>query len=177
MNNKKLTDNEIIKALEYCGIRKSCGSRPLYKGHSGKCICTLLRSVLDFIIRQQTENENLKVENQSLRTAANSLKMHYEEAQAEIERLKRCVKTEEEVREIAKKTMEPLVKEITREQIDIAVKYAKAEAYKELAERLKEYMDIGHLRPPTEICFSELMVAKLIDNLVKEMVGESNSDE
>ena len=46
---------------------------------------------LDLITRQQAENENLKVENQSLRSAANSLKMHYEEAQAEVERLKEFI--------------------------------------------------------------------------------------
>lgn len=46
-----------------------------------------LQTVFALITRQQAEIENLKVENQSLRGAANSLKMHYEEAQAEIERL------------------------------------------------------------------------------------------
>ena len=69
-----MTDNEIIKALEYC---KDCSAN-------------LNVEIIDLITRQQREIENLKVENQSLRSAANSLKMHYEEAQAEIERLKHC---------------------------------------------------------------------------------------
>lgn len=50
---------------------------------------------------------------------------------------------------------------------------AKAEAIKEFAERVKRYIDVGHLRPPTEICFSELDVVSMIDNLVKEMVGDT----
>ena len=62
----------------------------------------------------------------------------FEELLVENERLKSCVKSEDEVRDIAKRTMVPLVKEITREQIDIAVKYAKAEAYKECIEKVKE---------------------------------------
>ena len=120
--------------------------------------------------KEKLELENLKVENQSLRTAANSLKMHYEEAQTEIERLKSCVKSEDEVREIAKRTMEPLVKEITREQIDIAVKYAKSEAYKEFAERLKEFMH-NKFKALDEYEF-EYITERDIDNLVKEIIGE-----
>ena len=123
--------------------------------------------------KEKLELENLKVENQSLRTAANSLKMHYEEAQAEIERLKSCVKSEDEVREIAKRTIEPLVKEITREQIDIAVKYAKSESYKEFAERLKEKSEIVHL---FSVRTGDRYMVDIddIDNTLKEMVGENN---
>ena len=120
--------------------------------------------------KEKLELENLKVENQSLRSAANSFKMHYEEAQTEIERLKSCVKSEDEVREIAKRTMEPLVKEITREQIDIAVKYAKSEAYKEFAERLKEFMH-NKFKALDEYEF-EYITERDIDNLVKEIIGE-----
>ena len=31
------------------------------------------------------------------------------------------------------------------------------------ADRLKSYIDCGHLRPPTEVCFSELDVCNMID--------------
>ena len=31
------------------------------------------------------------------------------------------------------------------------------------ADRLKSYIDCGHLRPPTELCFSELDVCNMID--------------
>lgn len=62
----------------------------------------------------QAENERLEVENQSLRGAANSLKMHYEEAHAEIERYKGVIKILEK---------------------DVAA--AKSEAVKEFAMKLK----------------------------------------
>ena len=158
----KLTDKEIIKALEYC---KDCSAN-------------LNVEIIDFITRLQTENENLKVENQSLRSAANSLKMHYEEAQAEIERLKSCVKSEDEVIEIAKRTMEPLVKEITREQIDIAVKYAKFEAYKECMEKVKNYIKT-HCNPYGKPDFdydTSIKILNFIDKLVKEMVVDNSND-
>lgn len=31
------------------------------------------------------------------------------------------------------------------------------------ADSLKDYIDCGHLRPPTELCFSELDVCNMID--------------
>ena len=52
------------------------------------------------------------------------------------------------------------------------LQHEKSEAVKEFAERVKLYIDVGHLRPPTEQCFSELDVDNMIDNLVKEMAGE-----
>ena len=85
MNNKKLTNTEIIKALECCANGK-CGECPLFKEDCGDDI--ICKIALDLITRQQAELENLKVENQSLRSAANSLKMHYEEAEKALERSK-----------------------------------------------------------------------------------------
>ena len=86
MTDKKLTNNEIIKALEWY-VSKFKNTGYVYLDVDGtKFVST--QEVLDLITRQQAKIESLKVENQSLRTAGNSLKMHYEEAQAEIERLK-----------------------------------------------------------------------------------------
>ena len=101
-----------------------------------------LTNALDLIIRQQAENE----------------------------RLKSCIKTEKEVREIAKRTMEPLVKEITREQIDIAVKLAKSEAYKEFAERIKELIQTKEFTDDVA-----MLMCAFVDNIVKERVGENNA--
>lgn len=119
--NRKFTDDEVIKALECCVcgccIAKGC---PLFDENDdddiGKCTSELSKNALALINRQK----------------------------AEIERLNGCVKTEEEVRPIAKAV------------IDAGVAIAKAEAYKEFAERLKfrvynRYFSI------------------LIDNLAKEM--------
>ena len=76
-----MTDNEIIKALEVCTSElQDC------------VLCQLLDNcdplvldgqALDLINRQQAEIERLKIENQSLRSAANSYKIHYDEARAE----------------------------------------------------------------------------------------------
>ena len=77
-----MTDNEIIKALECCAEDEwRCNNNcPFFE----KCSKTLMaKSSLDIITRQQAEIENLKIENQSLRGAANSYKLHYNEAKAE----------------------------------------------------------------------------------------------
>lgn len=44
---------------------------------------SFLKDTLDLINRKQAENEELRIENQSLRAAANSYKMHYNEAKSE----------------------------------------------------------------------------------------------
>mgnify|MGYP003470292246 CR=1 FL=1 len=134
--DKKLTDEEIIKSLKFCE----------------DCSANINIDIIDLITRQQAENENLKVENQSLRTAANSLKMHYEEAQAEIERLKKEVSVARDA------------------YISIQDRYehTKAESYKEFAERLNEKAQIAD-------CFDSynmVVGTHFIDNLLKEMVGE-----
>lgn len=73
-----MTYEEIIKGLTELS---------LYTGFQEKHI-QVLKASLDLITRQQAEIDNLKVENQSLRSTANSLKMRYEEAQAEVVSLK-----------------------------------------------------------------------------------------
>ena len=173
-----MTDNKIKKALEEAELflrNRVRDGQPIklseYDTEKLRNISQTCAKAYDKITRQQTENENLTVENQSLRSAANSLKMHYEEAQAQIERLKSCVKSEDEVIKIAKRTMEPLVKEITREQIDIAVKYAKSEAYKECLAKVKNYIKT-HCNPYGKPDFdydTSIKILNFIDDLV---VGE-----
>ena len=105
-----MTDKEIIKALECCAEDEWCCNNncPFFE----KCSKTLMaKSSLDIIKRQQAEYNNLleqfrildcecerlekadenqkaeierlKIENQSLRSAANSYKLHYNEARTE----------------------------------------------------------------------------------------------
>lgn len=91
----------------------------------------------------QAENERLEVENQSLRGAANSLKMHYEEAQSEIERLK--------------------------EQIVEVSKTIKSEAVKEFAEKLKHsFFDNGYESPDVDF---DYFVDNLVKEMVGENNG------
>ena len=178
MTDKKYTNEDIISSLKIIATTRDCNECKIRNCKWGTCNCSQItaNAALDLITRQQAEIENLKVEKQSLRTAANSLRMHYEEAQAAIMRLKSCVKSEDEVREIAKRTMEPLVKEITREQIDIAVKLSKAEAYKECLAKVKNYIKT-HCNPYGKPDFdydTSIKVLNFIGNLLKEMVGENN---
>ena len=151
-----MTDKEIIKALECCFMEQQCNYCPLYKEHSADCLDTVLKNAHALITRQQAENENLKVENQSLRSAANSLKMHYEEAQAEIESLK---------------IFRGYAKKRASDYKTMRDKYlnAKSEAVKEFAERLKYvWWENGYESP--DVDFDDF-----IDNLIKEMVGEDNA--
>ena len=50
----------------------------------------------------------------------------------------------------------------------------KAEAIKEFAGRIIKYIDVGHLRPPTEKCLSDLDVRQIVEKIAKEMVGTNN---
>lgn len=59
-----MTDNEIIKALEYCSDegRKNCKNCPIYKVTN--CFGTLSGETVDLINRQQSEIDRLKNENE-----------------------------------------------------------------------------------------------------------------
>lgn len=159
--DKKLTDKDIIKALpnmtyggHYCAKCKYDNGKG--NDRCGLKGCKIARYALDLITRQQAENENLKVELQSMRGAANSLKMHYEEAQAEIERLKESLNIELE---------------------NFATEYdnkIKAEAYKECIEKVKNYIKT-HCNPYGKPDFdydTSIKILNFIDNILKEMVGE-----
>ena len=84
-----MTDNEIIKALKCCGIlgKYVCDEEcPMPNNDirtASECRIKLNHYALTLISRQQAEIERLKIENQSLRGAANSYKIHYNEARAE----------------------------------------------------------------------------------------------
>lgn len=80
-----MTNKEIIKALEcLCGFALHCRKCPYSPRYQFPlCQQRVAKDTLDLITRQQEEIERLKVENQSLRTAANSYKMHYENAKSE----------------------------------------------------------------------------------------------
>ena len=70
--NKKLTDNEIIKALECCnGSFDRCGECPLDNVSQEKLRCwELEKSALNLINRLQAENERLKGEVSNARRKA-----------------------------------------------------------------------------------------------------------
>ena len=90
--------------------------------------------------------------------------------EAEIERLNHCVKTEDEIRAIMKTQMSSVVREVTAEQFDTAMKIAKTAAIRAFAERLKEEKfpwKNAHL-------YSTEWVIEGIDTLVKEMTEDES---
>lgn len=116
-----MTDKEIIKALECCGtatcISNSC---PYEKIHDiPTCTTKLTRDALDLINRQQKELEELNVELVGIRGACNSYKMHYDNAQTEIENARVSVKSYKGKYESAVKTakeLQTLVDELRHER-------------------------------------------------------------
>jgi hypothetical protein len=76
---------------------------------------------------------------------------------AEIERLNKCIKTEDEVREIMKSQMLPMVKEIGR-----------IKAIKEFAKRLKAKEAIHFCKCGQPFVYTDLFNGE-IDNIAKEM--------
>ena len=167
-----MESNDIIKALEECiELRFDDTEYATVR-------LDTLTNALDLITQQQAEYENLKVENQSLRSAANSLKMHYEEAQAEIERLKqrnavceaanRCIVWQRDRRD---REIEELHSQIAG--LNIYKSKIKAEAYKECLAKVKNYIKT-HCNPYGKPDFdydTSIKILNFIDNLKKRIGG------
>ena len=146
MSDKKPADNEIKKALECCvgdNDGKNCFDCPLWE--IDDCQEQLLLDALDIINRPQAKVIKEQNKNSKLWNERNSL-------QAEVERLE----TENKLFVIYK-GQRGFGKAFFFRELE---KQIKAEAYKEFAERLKEWFR------------KESEVYKLIDNLLKELVGE-----
>jgi predicted nucleic acid-binding Zn-ribbon protein len=85
-------DNEIINCLNDTDGKEHIGIYCADK--NGNYTATIkLTDIVDLINRQKEEIENLNVELVGMRGACESYKMHYDNAQAEIEDLKSQIKT------------------------------------------------------------------------------------
>lgn len=142
-----MTDNEIIKALEHCaGDGYSCTGCAYDKlDYSGDYHCC------DYYLKQ----------------AALGI-INRQQAEIEIcsEVIERQDKEIEKLNEFANERLDKFTERYDRN--------LKAEAIKEFADRIIKYIDVGHLRPPTEICLSDLDVRQIIEKIAKEMVGIEN---
>lgn len=151
-----MTDKNIIKAMECCNTQ-NCADCPLYNGNSfsEKCKAICFKEMTSLINRQQAEVERLRKEVNLVSIQFQDLQERYEEEQAEIERLKSMNQSKLDM----------------LHDIRAELETAKAEAIKEFAERLKNdlFYKCGDLNY-TETCDTR----RLIDNIVKEMVGEDN---
>ena len=141
-----MTDNEIVKAMVCCMNDKPCAENncPFYRTVCENDLHAIERYALDLINRQKAEIDNLNIELQAMRGAANSYK-------AEIERLEKG--SLKEAMTFNSKTISNI----------------RAEAHKEFA---KELNNKGML--PHEINDDYAVGLKTIDNCLKELVGEDD---
>ena len=143
----KLTDNEIIKALEE--YVKENEFEYFHSNTMGEY--PLIRKAFNFINRLQAQNKDLAETVHNLTLEKDALFDKAEELKAEAERLNVLIKTKNKL----------------IEGLDQSISYAYDRAIEEFAERLKERIYKGGVHHSVEdefICD--------IDNLVKEMVGE-----
>lgn len=155
-----MTDNEIIiKAL----MTKAENMISAVVDENKKTHFITNEDVANLINRLQAEN---KQNENIIRLADKTI----ETANAEIERLKaKCENTQ-----VGYNSLKADFEETEKRNRDLvrAFQSHKAEAYKEFAERLKSEIDIR----PTYSREQNKYVFFLIDNLLKEMVGEDNGN-
>ena len=162
-----MTDTEIIKALECCG-RESCNGCPYRTDricHQGN---PMIRDALDLINRQKAKIE--KFEKRQKPTAASGYKIENDKVVFFTNMLGGCKIVKDNLEEVVKTLNELLHEAYSKDEILFHyrcaledLKTAKAEAIKEFAERLKE----------RTISFAGVVEQReVIDNLIKEMIGE-----
>ena len=154
-----MTDKEIIKALE-----------DLIENFDGKAVDFMIISVaLNLINRLQAEKQDLEIKLKAMREAANSYK-------AENEMLKKDSKDIDEfARNICKERLLQGKAIADFDSLQRYIKQQKAEAYKECIEKVREKLD--DCRTVTDYVYQGYDtgdIRNMLDNLVKEMVGENN---
>ena len=159
-----LTNEDIISSLKLIATTRNCNECKIRNCKWGTCNCEQITAnvALDFIKRQKIENKRLEKEVNLVSIQFQDLQERYEEAQAEIESLK-IFRGYAEKRASDYKTMRD--------------KYlnAKSEAYKEFAEKLKEFMH-NKFKDLDEYEF-EYITEGDINNLVKEITEDSEINE
>lgn len=158
MTDKKLTDEEIIEALDLCTQQNGsipCYDCPCWNDDEQECKGIDYTATLDLIKRQKAENDSAKAK---IEICAEVIKRQ----DAEIKMVKKCPKCvyeyDDEITEYC--VQGPCSNFKTFEQI-------KAEAYKEFAEALRKHYD----NPVWYLGGSNGFFDNL-DSLVKEMLGE-----
>ena len=174
----KMTDKEIIKALECCfNNEENCDNCPQ---HSRTCIDDLLKSSLDLIKQQQAEIEKLNVELVGMRGACNSYKMHYDNAKIEIEKQRAEIQTlREDIhnRKARENRLRSKIKGFKTEierlkkgwKADVVeTENIKAETIKDLEAKIYEKLHEAEMHGN----FEPTLTREMLDSILKEMVGE-----
>ena len=151
MTDKKLTDNEIIKAWKCCVINQGCKGCPYkkyWKASSSQCLDMRLKDTFELINRQKAEIEE------------------YEKVVGKLGR-----KDGKVVCVLKGKETEYIPTSIANVHQKLAISKAKAEAIKEFAERLKAKEAIHFCKCGEPFVYTDLFNGEIY-NLVKEMVGD-----
>jgi hypothetical protein len=154
----KMTDNEIVKALEDAEYRRDgITLRGFYLDHE------IIKQVIDLINRQKAEIERLKKSNRNWRRKVQRLRADNNEKIYKLECLL-CYSTSGKLSKhtYPLDTMERYVNDTIQEYCEEAEKEAKSEAYKEFAERLCE----GRVSNDNTVILAKC--------LLKELVGDEN---
>ena len=171
MPDKKLTDNEIVKALECCSKDEINGLNIFTYG--GVPMRSLLRYALDLINRLQADAENYKQIAEHQQSVTMDRGFEIKKLKAENERLnfvrtRDAQKYNEKISDQAHTNCvlydlyDKAIKEV--KELEGKLKTAKAEAYKECIDLVKKKgVKVG----VDEICIFE----NTLDNLSKELVG------
>lgn len=179
MTDKKLTDSEIVKALECCSEENKCKQCPYYNKGNFKCLnYKFFKDLLDLINRLQAKVEFYKKNRDKYQDDVMYLSKQCDELQAENETLKgenialnrRAMPSSGHILKVGN----ALLFAENKEDYDITINAIKAEAYKEFAERLKRKACMHNHK---ECSFPDIKVVCLwdIDRLLEEMVGEDNA--
>lgn len=176
-----LTDEEIIKALEFCIDTKSCRCSDCQFDKVVGCQEYLMNYTLDIINRQKEQNEQLKHELKMMLETAKSYKSEIEELNEEIrlsDDLLGCQQARiddlENSLAISKKEFKRYVRP-KREVVNEAIKEF-AERFREKADRtLKGQFDFNDEGCITnENISTEYIISKdEFDEILKEMVGDA----
>ena len=130
---KKLTDAEIIKALEHCNSLKCLGCPCIQEQAS--CLDVLTTNVLEFIERKDAEIERLNKRIKRQKHALFEQQAYTTKLQEEIERLNNELVSADEVIGFRKAEVERLKEAYLVYEETTGLKQAKSEAYKEFAEK------------------------------------------
>lgn len=154
----KLTDKEIIKALECCS-NDECSKCPFQDG-----VCSekdVMKNSLDLINRQEAKIERLKEKSREDDKLLN-------------DRVQEAVNAVSEANQKYVDSLEKRIEDykhldvILHTAIDKLAKDLKAEAYKECIEKVKETL------PKDDFLRSTKYISKQLDNLLNELVGDGN---
>ena len=158
-----MTDNEIIKALECCGINQNCKGCYFDTHESGDiCAREVVKNAFDLINRQQAEIERLKIDKALLRQDVNA-------DSAEIRALRR--KLDDRCWDFCSISgCEGASNDCWKTCPDSRYNKIKNEAVKEFAERLKELYTSEFISD--DFHFAVGAIKQNIDDIMREMVGD-----